>query len=150
MRTASLLAIVLLPLWTNHCLAPDSGAAGTSPASAYGQFRSIKCFAFGGIGPLGTISQEEQFFRTILKNTYALQFFKTTITNSTTEASLYALCGIRQLAPESFSLYALSINHSIQKVTTMEGCFLSHERASNVVIRIQQGWYDRFFAPENL
>jgi hypothetical protein len=150
MRTAFLLAIVLLPIWTNHCLAPDSVAPKPISPAARDQFRSIKCFAFGGIGPLGEMSVEERAFHTILESSNALQFFRTTITNSTIEASLYALCGIRQLAPESFKQYALSINDTNQKVTTMEGCFLTHERASNVVARIEQGCYDRFFAPERL
>jgi hypothetical protein len=125
-----------------HCFA-DSTEHLQPSQKVYEQFRSIKTFTFGGVGPLGSMSDEEQCFRAVATSSNALQLFMTTLTNGTTEARIYALCGIRILAPHTFDLQAAPAVAENKRVTIMEGCFLSHERASNVVVRIKEGFYDR-------
>ena len=128
-----------------HCFAADSNQPAPPSRQVYEQFRSIKTFALGGVGPLGAMSDEEQCFRTIAVSSNALQLFATTLTNGTTEARLYALCGIRHLAPETFAAHTAAVMAANKRVTIMEGCWLSRERTSNVVIRIKEGFYDHHF-----
>jgi hypothetical protein len=139
MRSTLILSSLAWLLCQCHCFAADS------TEQVYEQFRSIKTFTFGGVGPLGSMSDEEQCFRAIATSSNALQLFTTTLTNGTTEARLYALCGIRMLAPQTFDPQAASAVAENKRVTIMEGCLLSHEGAFNVVVRIKEGCYDRYF-----
>jgi hypothetical protein len=132
-----------------RCFAADSTERPESFQKVYEQFRSIKTFTFGGVGPLGSMSDEEQCFRAIAVSSNALQLFTTTLTNGTTEARLYALCGIRMLVPQTFDSQAAPAVAANKRVTIMEGCFSSHERASNVVVRIKEGFYDRHLDLQN-
>jgi hypothetical protein len=126
-----------------HCCAADSNQPAPPPRQVYEQFRSIKTFALGGVGPLGAMSDEEQCFRTIAVSSNALQLFTMTLTHGTTEARLYALCGIRRLAPQTYDAHAAAVMAANQRATIMEGCFSSREQVSNVVVRIKEGFYDR-------
>jgi hypothetical protein len=132
-------------LCQGHCFAADSTGHPQPSQKVCEQFRSVTIFTFGGVGPLGSMSDEEQCFRTIATSSNALQLFTTTLTNGTTEARLYALCGIRMLAPQTFDSQAAPVVAANKPVTIMEGCLLSHEGASNIVVRIKEGFYDRHF-----
>jgi hypothetical protein len=127
------------------CFAADSTGHPQPSQKVYEQFCSLKAFTFGGVGPLGSISDEEQCFCAIAASSNALQLFITTLTNGTAEARLYALCGIRMLAPQTFDPQAAPAVAENKRVTIMEGCLLSHDGASNVIIRIKEGFYDRHF-----
>jgi hypothetical protein len=128
-----------------HCFAADSTEHPQPSRQVYEQFRSIKTFAFGGVGPLGSMSDGEQRFRTIAVSSNALELFTTILTNGTTEARLYALWGIRHLAPQTFDAHAAPVVAANERATILEGCFLSRERTSNVVVRIKEGFYDHHF-----
>jgi hypothetical protein len=145
MRSYLILSSLAALLCQCHCFAADSTEHPQPSRQVYEQFRSIKTFSFGGVGPLGSMSDGEQCFRAIASSSNALQLFTTTLTNGTPEARLYALCGIRILAPQTFDPHAAPAVAANRPVTIMEGCLLSHERASNVIVRIKEGFYDRHF-----
>jgi hypothetical protein len=145
MRSFLILSSLAWLLCQCHCFAADSTEHPQPSQQVYEQFRSIKTFAFGGVGPLGSMSDGEQCFHTIAISSNALELFTTALTNGTTEARLYALCGIRHLAPQTFDAHTAAVMAANKRITIMEGCFVSRERTSNVVIRIKEGFYDRHF-----
>jgi uncharacterized protein (TIGR03435 family) len=112
------------------------------------QFLSIDCFAFGRVGPLGTISEGEQLFRQLLRRSDSPDVFRRTLTNGTPEAACYALCAIRRMAFKQFKREAASLPWLNQDINTMHGCVLSAETGSNVVQWIAEGLYDGLGVPE--
>src|SRR2546427_821043 len=82
--------IASLALLVGQCFAAVSSAPPQTPQQAYEQLRSIKCFAFGGVGYAGTTSKGEVAFRAVAASTNGLQLLTTTLTNGTVEAKLYA------------------------------------------------------------
>jgi hypothetical protein len=145
MRSSLLVSSLVYLLCQCHCFAADLTEGPPPPRHVYEQFRSIKTFAFGGVGPLGSMSDGEQCFHTIAISSNALQLFTTTLTNGTTEARLYALCGIRHLAPRTFDAHTAAVMAADKSANIMEGCLSSRERTSNIVVRIKEGFYDRYF-----
>jgi hypothetical protein len=112
---------------------------------ATNELHSIRCFAVGGVGVAGLMSEGEAAFRTVLASTNSLEYFKATLTNGTTEAKLYALLGIRLLSPPEFDAAAAPLLSSRVQAVTMSGCLMDHERASTIVARIKRGAYDSAF-----
>ena len=116
-----------------------------TPEQAGEQLVKVRAFAFGGVGFAGTISEGERAWRIILTSPDALKLFRSTLSTGTTEAKLYALCGIRQLDKPSFPALAKPVLDANPQVTTMAGCSLTHEPAASVIQRIAAGQYDQHF-----
>ena len=112
---------------------------------AYQELLNVHSFNFGGGGLSGSTTTGEKNFKTILASTNGLQLFKSALTNGTTEAKMYALCGIHKLAPNEFNVAAAPMVSSKQSVNMIDGCLVSSESTSNVVQRIKQGSYNVFF-----
>ena|SRR3989442_8703321 len=134
-------------------LAACQGPAAESSATpllqqAYEQLLSIRSFAFGATGRAGMSSPGEHSFRTLAATTNRLPLFKAALTNGTTEAKLYALCGIRHLAPEQFDALAEPVTTADARVSLMVGCIQMQMRASNIVAQIKSGSYDDWFPGE--
>ena len=140
MRSLSLAASLILVAWRSF--AADSSTPLQNPEQAYQQLLSIKCFAFGGVGYAGIPSRGELCFKKVLSSANALQRFKAVLTNGTPEGKLYALFGIRQIFRSDFAAQAESVLKENPRVTTMSGCIMRHEPATNVVARIAAGYYD--------
>src|ERR1051325_8690919 len=124
MRSSLIVSSLAWLLCQCQCFAADSSGHPSPSRQFYEQFCSIKTFAFGGVGPLGSMSDEEQCFRTIAMGSNALQLFTAALTNGTTEARLYALCGIRHLAPQAFDAHTTAFMAANKRVTIVEGCFV--------------------------
>jgi hypothetical protein len=138
---APLLQIGLMSIWpvvvVGQLWRPDY-----SPEQiAYEELISTRCFSFGGAGYGVWASIAEEAFHSIMSTTNALETFSRVLTNGTPEAQLYALCGIRKLAPENFEQSARSLLASNPNVDEMGGCFFWREAASNVIQRIRGGSY---------
>ena len=114
------------------------------PNEAYQELLNVHSFNFGGGGLSGSTTTGEKNFKTILASTNGLQLFKSALTSGTTEAKMYALCGIHKLAPNEFNVAAAPMVSSKQSVNLIDGCLVSSENTSNVVQRIKQGSYDVF------
>ena len=119
-------------------------AQAPSPEQAYQQLLSVGRFAFGGVGYAGTTSEGEIAYRAIAASTNALQLFSAALTNGNPQAKLYALCGIRGIAPREFAEHARVVMDSTPQVQTMQGCIVDREATSNVVARIASGSYDLY------
>jgi hypothetical protein len=78
------------------------------------------------------------------ENTNGLPLFKAALTNGTTAASLYALCGIRHLAPEEFGSLAAPFTRTNSLVGVTVGSIKMGLPTSNIVARIKDGWYEEF------
>jgi hypothetical protein len=141
------LLIALLVLMSVQGFAGESAPPKDSQ-QAYQQLLSVRCFAFGGFGFAGIKSQGELCFRMVASSTNALPLFRATLQHGTTEAQLYALCGIRHLAPGACDTAAAPVITANKKVTEMIGCELISEHASNTVVRIKSGSYESYLASE--
>jgi hypothetical protein len=107
--------------------------------------QTIPTFAFGGVYEAGIRSEGELAFRGVVTNMNALELFGIILSNGTTEAKLYALCGVRKLSPNDFEARVGSLEES-GRVRTMRGCIVMDERVTDVVARIRTGDYDTFIS----
>jgi len=128
---------------------PVTSSGGPTANEAYQQLLSTKFFAFGGVGFAGTTSEGERAFHAIAASTNALELFTAVLAQGNTQSQLYALCGIRRLAPEKFDVLAKAIVVANPKVSTMAGCVGRDDRASNVVAHIAGGLYDLYIGGTN-
>src|SRR6476660_5770871 len=104
--------IIPLALVLSQCMAAGPGASPVLQ-QAYDRLLSVEAFAFGDVLEHGdvvcTTSRGEQCFRTLAESTNGLPLFRAALTNGNAAAKLYALCGIRHLAPEQFDSLAAPI-----------------------------------------
>jgi hypothetical protein len=121
-------------------LLPVASRSSTEQPKSLAQ---VEEFAFGGVGIAGTPSQGEQLFRSVMEQSDALATFRNILNNKgTAAAKLYALCGIRLLAPNDFQTAAEPLLKSNDTVTTIGGCMLSTQRVADVARNISSGSYD--------
>lgn len=149
MRGATIIALLCLAAALCACRTPERPIQPLARPQPTNELRSVDRFAFGGVGIAGVPSQGELAFREMLARTNALPCFEGILTSGTTEAKLYALCGIRRLSPQELSRHAQIIASSDLMVTTMSGCIVESERAATVVNRIRTGSYDHYMNPKN-
>ena len=146
MRTLSLIAAALT------LLAGQSPAAepGTSPIlqQSYARLVSVGFFAFGevqiGWGGPYMISPGEKSLRTLTESTNGLPLLRAALTNGTTAAKLYALCGIRHLAPEEFDSLAAPLADAKSLLDVRAGSISMAMPASKIVAQIKSGSYEDF------
>ncbi len=115
---------------------------------------SAKVFAFGRVADYGqpcTTSEGEQSFRTLAESTNGLPLFIAAMTNGTTAAKLYALCGIRHLAPEQFETLAAPFTRSLESFTRANsqvvvavGTIKMVLSTSTLIEQIKNGAYEDF------
>jgi hypothetical protein len=144
MRT--FISIIAISFGICTCVALEPSNPAPFP-TVTNELRAVTCFAFGGVGIAGMTSQGELAFRAVLAGTNPLTYFRATLTNGTTAAKLYALCGIRVLAPPDFNRDALPLSASDAIAVTMSGCLVYREQAAAVVGRIKGGTYDKYLKP---
>jgi len=90
------------------------------------------------------ISPGEQSLRTLAESTNGLPLLRAALTNGTTAAKLYALCGIRHLAPEQFDSLAAPLTHTHSRVGVRVGSIEMVMQTSNIVAQIKKGSYEDF------
>ena len=140
--SAGIVAVLILLSCGASFGAEPSAPPSNSVQSACAALATVRCFAFGGVGYTGAISAGEEAYRAVLGSTNALGLFETILSRGTSEAKLYALCGIRRLHPEAFAAAAKDLRTTDPQVNTMSGCLLTEEPASAVIRRIANGDYD--------
>src|SRR3974390_1543813 len=96
--------------------------ADTSTAQAYQELLSVRQFAFGGVGFAGVTSRGELAFYAIAARTNDLELFSSALKNGNPQAKIYALCGIRRVAPQAFPAKAKAFRSSGVAVETASGC----------------------------
>jgi hypothetical protein len=142
-----LLLIVSLTLAACQSIAADSSGSPILQ-QAYDQLLVVRFFAFGDVDRPPATSTGERCFRSLAASTNGLPLFKAALTNGTTAARLYALCGVRHLAPEQFDALAAPVTTADARVSLMVGDMQMQMRASNLVAQIKRGWYDDCFPSE--
>ena len=120
-----------------------------TPEQAYQHLLSAEFFAFGPVFLGGITSDGERAFRAILTSTNALQLFRAASTHTNAVANLYALCGIRKLAPATFDAQAKRLIAANPEVIHMAGCKRSQLHAKYLVEWIASGSYDNFLKISN-
>lgn len=101
------------------------------------QLSKIEVYAFGGIGFAGTISQGEKLYQAILKRPTATADFVKIAEKGTPEAKMYALHALARLSFDQYRKLKKSAKRD-QKVTTMQGCLLSHQTVGDVLDGIEE------------
>jgi hypothetical protein len=103
-------------------------------------------FAFGGVGYAGITSQGETDFRVLMTEprAIALQSFEKLYATGDSESKAYALAGIRELNPVEFDQMLSSLQHSTEKISTMEGCLLEEQPLVRVAANLKSGRYDHW------
>ena len=130
--------------------AAEAGA-GIPPLleQSYNQLLSVRYFALGETeirygGPC-MISPGEQSLRALAATTNGLPLLRSALTNGTTAAKLYALCGIRHLARDQFDALAAPILNTHSLVGVRAGWITMGMATSTVAAQIQDGFYEDFF-----
>ncbi|EJN02021.1 hypothetical protein [Herbaspirillum sp. YR522] len=82
----------------------SSASEDVIDADLVAQLAMTPTFAIGQVGLVGHISHGEQVYRRILRSPSGFRIFAELLRGrvATTEARLYAACGIRHLAPAAF------------------------------------------------
>jgi hypothetical protein len=145
MRTLSFITFLTLMV--------SQGPAAEHSASpilqqAYDRLLSVGYFGFGEIqrgwgGPY-LISPGEQSLRTLAESTNGLPLLRATLTNGTTAAKLYALCGVQHLAPEQFDSLAAPLARTNSMVGVRVSWIGMVLPTSNMVAQIKSGSYEEF------
>jgi hypothetical protein len=112
------------------------------PDKAYERLVKANVFAFGGVGFAGTTSDGEKAFHVVLASTNGLEVLKKVLKDGTREAQMYALCGLRKLAPKDYQAEAERIGAEKATVKMMTGCLMFEEPVAKVVEGILSGAYD--------
>jgi hypothetical protein len=118
---------------------------------------SVDLFAPGGWGfCCARVSRPTVAVLFVAMQTNAVELFSNIVTNGHAEAKLYALCGIRKVAPDAFDAFArsaatsagwtaLSFIPEISAVQTASGCSRWPDSPSRVIETIRRGEYDHYF-----
>lgn len=142
-----LLFIIPLAVAVCQCRAAEPSASPMLQ-QAYDRLLSVSAFAFGDVQAYGdgicTTSPGEQSVRTLAESTNGLPLLRAALTNGTTAAKLYALCGIRHLAPEQFDFLAAPLTHTNSGVGVRVGSMVMALQTSNIVAQIKKGSYEDF------
>jgi len=114
-----------------------------TPQQAYTNLLTVRHFVFGGeFGPDGGPPLGERYYRAIASTTNAAGLFSAVFTNGNAQAKLYALCGIRQFAPDMFESYAGPLRAANPLVDITFGDQIKYAPASKLITRISSGYYD--------
>lgn len=103
---------------------------------------TVSVFAFGDVGRGGNISAGEKDFRRILRDENAITEFHVILTRGTVPAKLYALAGIRALAPGEFDSAVSSVANQDQDVRTISGCIPRSRKFAEMVRDLRGGRFD--------
>jgi len=136
----------LLKALTSGCafalLAPAVCAADET-AESVRELIEAPFFSWGGIGIGATISSAEKAFRTLAKqpSASAVNNFETIYRKAATAGRLYALLGLRDLAPARFGEVLPKALKSGEPVETITGCIVDRDSESGIASLIAAGAY---------
>jgi hypothetical protein len=130
-HTLTVIVLLLLPL---------SGNAAEN--DAFKRVASARYFAFGGIGIVGTTSDEEIGFRAILASKTAGADFARLLKVGNAEGKCYALVGLRLIDRAAFEEQAKAVLDAHVEIETVSGCNVMKQPMSAVVTSIRAGNYD--------
>jgi len=140
--TPSFLLLLLAGLSCVSCKSTRDPRESWTAGEGYKYLIVARRFALGGVGVAGQTSTGEFAFQAVLKDRNAAHLFKAVFLQGTEEGKLYALCGVRVKDRSAFDGYASPVVSTNAEVTTQSGCTVRHEKATDVVKRIREGFYD--------
>ena len=111
--------------------------------SSVDRLAKVEHFAFGGVGFAGVMSEGEKDYRVIRQHPLAIAQFARLYREGNLQAKLYAVVGMRQLAPGRYDEFVRELRLSKQTVVTMHGCIVSEEPLSEELKQIEKGNYDK-------
>ena len=130
-KTSHLTATMAISLTLVSC-------AQTPTSNDAGRLMSTTTFALGQVGFIGQTSEGERRYRTVLQSEDALKTFKLILVSpdASTEARLYAACGIHQLIPVDFDTLTQDLRRSGLSASVLRTDILNREPVSYLLERI--------------
>jgi hypothetical protein len=104
------------------------------------RLKQTPTFALGQVGFIGHISEGERRYRAILRSKEALKIFTGMLAapDASTEARLYAACGIRRLSPVSFRNLTRELRTSGATASVLRADILRLEPVTALLGRIEK------------
>ncbi len=120
--------------------------AATSESTTARDLGAAKCFALGGIGVDGLMSDGERKLRAVLERADASQQLQTALTHATLEGELYILVGLRRCDRTAYHKIFGSLPRPDSDVELARGCIISREPFRQLLSQIHDGRFDDFLS----
>jgi len=120
--------------------------AAASDSTTARDLGASKCFALGGIGVAGLMSEGERKLRAVLERPDASQQLQAALTHATLEGELYILVGLRRCDPAAYDKIFGSRPHPGSDVEVARGCIISREPFRQLLSQIHDGRFDGFLS----
>ncbi len=104
--------------------------------------KKASLFCIGGFGYAGTISPGEKALRELMKRTDAKSALIKLLDEATPEGQMYALAGLKTIAPAEFKARLKAYRTRSGQVRTARGCIVTDEPVSQVVKEVEAGQFD--------
>jgi hypothetical protein len=128
-------------------LAQFGVSVGATPESTTAHdLVAAKCFALGGIGAAGLMSEGERKLRSILERPDASQQLQAALTQAMLEGKLYILVGLRRCDPAAYRAIFGSLLRLDSDVEVGRGCIISREPFRQLLSQIHDGRFDGFLS----
>jgi hypothetical protein len=123
-----------------YCYLPPSEANQRVAA----QLSKVTQFNLGGTGYAGTRTDGERAFFIILRSRRAPDLFRGIFDRGTSEAKLYALCGLHATDRSSYKGYAARFAKDNQTLHITGGCIARDSSSSELVTSIESGAVENY------
>jgi hypothetical protein len=120
--------------------------AAPSENTTAGDLAAAKCFAFGGIGVAGLMSEGERNLRAVLRRRGASQQLQAALACPTLAGKLYVLVGLRRCDPGAYQKIFGSLPRPKNDVEVARGCRISREPFRQLLSQIQDGRFDDYLS----
>ena len=122
-----------------------SGCAQWDSASSIDPFELLKnsmCFRIGGVGAAAATPPEEIALRRLMAKKGADEVLQKLFIEGSPAGQLYALFGLRSVAPTDFDRIAAQLKPNNTSIWTQGGCIVYQMPMNEIVQAIKNGQYD--------
>ena|SRR3982751_217398 len=117
-------------------------ASSESANSAARDAAAAKCFAFGGVGAAGLMSEGERKLRAVLARPAASQQLQAALVHATLAGELYILVGLRHCDRAAYQKIISSLPRPNDDVEVARGCMISREPFRQLLSQVHDGRFD--------
>ena len=116
-----------------------------SPAGrkAVAQLINVQTFSLGPAGASSVFAEREDAFFAILSSRHASALFRELFERGTSEAQLYALCGLKLTDRTSFDACASRFLSETSTVATLSGCMGRDATRTEAITAVRSGFVEQ-------
>jgi hypothetical protein len=141
-RLLTVLAFLLCLSFAAPTRAQDGGQPLDATATAAtATLKNVPHFAVGGVGVAARMSPGEEALRVLLKHKQGVPALRAVLKEGNIQGQLYALLGLKKLAPAEFAKAVVPYRASRTPVAVLSGCMMEEEPVSVIVKRIETNAY---------